>query len=382
MSKGDVAAAAFFARAWVRPEETLAVAALGHGLINQTWRVTTSGGYVFVLQRLSRTIFPRPEHIQSNIRQLHDAAIESDGVLQLPRPLACQHDADTDHVLEGDAAVWRALSYIQGGHSLHSLASSCQAVRAGELLGRFHERVSGLAPERFLDTLPGFHVAPAYYAELMMAAAAAPGLASLSEVGRMLDFVRQRRALIGVLESARLAGLLTERIIHGDPKLDNMLFHEETREPLAMVDLDTVKPGLVHYDIADCLRSACNRRGELSDTVAVGFDLDIAMAILEGYLRVAGRWLTPMDRILLVPAVVLLPLELGMRFLSDHLRGDVYFRVDAPGQNLARAAVQFALVSSIESMLPELRRGIGRLLQTLAPIRSVAGASLGFPVIP
>jgi hypothetical protein len=130
----------------------------------------------------------------------------------------------------------------------------------------------------------------------------------------------------------------------------------------------------VHYDIADCLRSACNRRGELSDTAVVCFDLDIAMAIMEGYLRVAGHWLTPMDRILLVPAVVLLPLELGMRFLSDHLRGNVYFRVDSPDQNLTRAAVQFALVSSIESMLPELRRGIGRMLQTLAPIRSVAGA--------
>lgn len=363
-SSESLALAAQFAKAWLAPDEHCDISVLGRGLINQTYRVTTAGGRDFVLQRLSRHIFPRPEAIQDNLRRLH---LDDEGQhCRLPEVLACQHDPSSDHMLEADTAVWRAMSYIPGAKALSSLDSPLQAERVGQLLGDFHQRLAGLAPLHFHDTLPGFHVTPLYYASLRQACAEVEvqGVSS-TEMNRLLAFVSQRRVLLNVLESARASGLLRERVIHGDPKLDNMLFDEITGEPLAMVDLDTVKPGLVHYDIADCLRSACLRGGELSGLENVCFDLDIAESILRGYLAVAGSGLNGMDRHLLVPAIILLPLELGIRFLTDHLRGDIYFRVQVRGENLHKAAVQFALVESIESLLPEVRFRVARLLREL-----------------
>jgi hypothetical protein len=129
-----------------------------------------------------------------------------------------------------------------------------------------------------------------------------------------------------------------------------------------MVDLDTVKPGLLHYDIGDALRSGCNPAGEeTTDLEAVSFDLDLAAAMLRGYLHEAGSVLTPHDIAHLYDAVRLLPFELGMRFFCDHLEGDVYFKVNHARHNLERALVQFRLAESIEAQEPELRELISVL---------------------
>jgi len=147
-----------------------------------------------------------------------------------------------------------------------------------------------------------------------------------------------------MLEDALEAGRLVPRIIHGDPKVNNILLDSRTGEAVAMIDLDTVKPGLLHYDLGDCLRSSCNPAGEEpEDLGAVSFDLDLARAVLEGYMATAGAVLGPDDLELIPGSARLLPFELGLRFLTDHLEGDTYFRVAHRGQNLRRALVQFKL---------------------------------------
>ena len=137
---------------------------------------------------------------------------------------------------------------------------------------------------------------------------------------------------------------------------------------VALIDLDTVKPGLVHYDIGDCLRSCCNPLGEETDAFdAVHFDLDLAAAILEGYLGVAGSFLTPAELAYIPVAAELISFELGLRFFTDHLNGNVYFKARHPEHNLQRALVQFRLTASIEAQMAPLRSLVQRLAACSAP---------------
>ena len=130
---------------------------------------------------------------------------------------------------------------------------------------------------------------------------------------------------------------------------------------IALIDLDTVKPGLVHYDIGDCLRSCCNRLGEETrDHQNVEFDLELADAILAGYLSVAGSFLSAAERRYIPDAARLISFELGMRFFSDYLQGNIYFQANDPQHNLRRAIVQFQLTTSIEAQLPQLRHLVDR----------------------
>ena len=169
-----------------------------------------------------------------------------------------------------------------------------------------------------------------------------------------------------ILETAFAQGDLCQRPIHGDPKVNNIMFCNATGLAIAMVDLDTVKPGLIHYDIGDCCRSGCNKAGEEArDLEAVEFDLGLCESILEGYLNAAKAGLTRKDFDYLFDAIRLLPLELGLRFLTDHLNGDRYFKVERSGHNLDRARVQFKLTASIESQEGEIKAIIDRLRNEL-----------------
>ena len=168
--------------------------------------------------------------------------------------------------------------------------------------------------------------------------------------------IEERRAWAHVLEEAKEHGRLSLRVIHGDPKVNNVMLDTATHEAVALVDLDTVKPGLVHYDIGDCLRSGCNRLGE--ETMAweeVRFDPDLGRAILEGYLPLARDFLTDHDYAYLYDAIRLIAFELGLRFFTDYLAGNVYFKARHRKHNLARALVQFRLTESIEDQADAIR---------------------------
>ena len=139
------------------------------------------------------------------------------------------------------------------------------------------------------------------------------------------------------------------RPIHADPKINNFMIDEDTGYAVSLIDLDTVKPGLVHYDIGDCLRSGCNLMGEDAEQwEMVRFDPELCQAILQGYLSLAKEFLTDNDYDYLYDAIRLIAFELGLRFFTDYLEGNVYFKTGHQKHNLARALVQFKLAESIE----------------------------------
>ena len=339
----------------------------GTGRVNDTFLVTVAGQDEprFILQRLSSAVFDQPEWIMENLRIVNDhvaAELSAEGNPGGWRmPVIRQTLAGRDFYLDRDNGYWRVLHFIAGCRSFATVQSPFQAGEAGRALGRFHQLISGLEPALLHDTLPGFHVTPLYLAQYDRVAAAA-GRRKQADIRFCHDFIARRRALVHVLEDARKEGKLFNRPIHGDPKLSNILFAERTGRAVSLIDLDTVKPGLIQYDIGDCLRSACNPLGEETEEWEdVRFDPDICHAVLRGYFSGAKRFLSRGDVAYFYDAVWLIAFELGLRFFTDHLEGDVYFKVRRPGHNLARALVQFSLASSIEAHEAGIRTIVGEL---------------------
>ena len=182
------------------------------------------------------------------------------------------------------------------------------------------------------------------------------------QVEYCLDIVRDRLSLASTLEDAKHRGDLPLRIMHGDPKVNNIMMDIATQKSISVVDLDTVKPGLVHYDIGDCLRSGCNPLGEeAKDSESVTFDLGLCSGILQGYLPEMHGVLNPIEYDYIFDAVRVITFELGLRFLTDHLAGNIYFKVKDNEHNLRRSIVQFRLMESLEDQEKEVRELVRKL---------------------
>ncbi len=313
------------------------LSALGNGLINDTFLVQTSDK-PFVLQRINHSVFPEPAQIMANLSQLnlHVAQKPKDDVkLIIPAILKTLNNDELYQDEQGH--YWRALEYIANTESLEAISDIHQVQQAGFALGHFHRLVSDLEPSHLVDTLPGFHIAPDYFSHYQQVITAA----STPESQYCAAFIANHQHIINDLEAAKQQGLLPLRVIHGDPKLNNFLFAKDTQQIISLIDLDTVKPGLVHYDIGDCLRSCCH------NLATNDFDLEIATALLTSYLSEAGVFFSEADYDYLYASIRLIPFELGLRFYTDYLEANRYFKVTEPEQNLHRAVNQFQLCESI-----------------------------------
>jgi hypothetical protein len=223
------------------------------------------------------------------------------------------------------------------------------ALEIGRALGIFHNLISDLSAEKLTDTLEGFHMTPSYinhYDQVMKDKRAD----NSHEINYCMKFVNKRRPLANVLEDAKTKGELFLRIIHGDPKVNNIMIEKHTGKAISIIDLDTVKPGLIHYDIGDCLRSCCNPLGEEAGVKweSVYFDIDNCRSVLQGYISQAKGFLIENDYKYIYDSIRLIAFELGLRFFTDYMEGDIYFHIKYPEHNLFRSLVQFRLTESIE----------------------------------
>ncbi len=349
----------------------LRVEAYGRGNVHDTFLVTGGGAHPgdpeaagaphLILQRLNTRVFPRPELVMANLRtctqhlerRLAGVSPGPGRPWEVPRLL--RTGDGRDHWRDPEGSFWRALSFIENARSLEVVQDLGHAREVGYALGLFQALLSDLDPASLADTLPGFHETPGYlkhFDEVLIRRGAGPA----PEVAYGLRAIDRRRGWAPVLEAARALGRLRLRPIHGDPKVSNVMLDRASGQAVALVDLDTVKAGLVHYDIGDCLRSGCNPLGEeIESWEAVRFEPDICRAILTGYLSRAGGFLTGNDYEYLYDAIRLISFELGLRFFTDYLEGNVYFKVRHREQNLLRALVQFRLAESVESQEKTIR---------------------------
>ncbi|MBN2392540.1 MAG: aminoglycoside phosphotransferase family protein [Anaerolineae bacterium] len=361
----EVAALQTLAAYFISPADALAdVREYGAGNINDTYRVTTAVGRRFILQRINQRVFKHPEWIMANIRVYNEhvaARLAAEGDTMVRRwktPQIVPSRDGRDYVLDAEGGFWRALTFIEGARTYPTIQDARHAREVGYALGRFQSLISDLDATRLYDTLVGYHITPRYLAH-HDAVVERNDFARSPEIEYGLRFVEARRDVIPVLEEARQQGKLRLRLAHGDPKVDNVMIDDVTGQAVGLIDLDTIKPGLVHYDIGDCLRSGCNPLGEETEGIdGVYFDMDLCRAILQGYLPLVRAFYTADDYAYLYPAVRLLALEQGLRFFTDYLEGNVYYKVKHQTHNLARALVQFRLVESIEAQEASIRAAV------------------------
>jgi Ser/Thr protein kinase RdoA (MazF antagonist) len=337
----------------------------GHGNINSTFLVTLDclEEKQFILQRINTQVFRQPKLVMQNmsiftlhVRDKLKALSSAYRRWEVPRVLLTQNAQD--HFIDAEGSFWRGISFIEAAESFDTIKDSNHAREVGYALGMFHNLISDLPTEKLADTLPGFHITPRYlqqYVETQTRLIASVQSQS-AEVKYCLQFVSDRSSWAHVLENAQAQKQLLLRPIHGDPKVNNVMIDTATGHGISIIDLDTVKPGLVHYDIGDCLRSGCNPLGEETEQWGlVRFDTDICQSVLQGYLSVARDFLTLSDYEYIYDAIRLIAFELGLRFFTDYLAGNVYFKIKYPEHNLNRAIVQFQLTESIESQETAIR---------------------------
>ena len=351
----------------------LAVEPFGSGNVNDTFLVRldtpATDGYAnaahFILQRLNTQVFPDPGAVMANMRRCTEAMAATLQRNPLDRrweiPHILPHRSGADFYTDDQGQVWRAIAFI-AGTSIDQITTPQQAAELGYGLGQFQSLIQGIPPQNLADTLPGFHITPRYL-EQYQAVVATVSIPTSPEVHHCQGFIGDRAPTVAILETAKAQGKLTLRPIHGDPKVNNLLLDPDTGRAVTMVDLDTVKPGLIHYDVGDCLRSGCNPLGEeTAHWEKVVFDCDRAQIILQAYLDLARPFLTAQDGAYLYAGIRLIAFELGLRFFTDYLAGNVYFHVDDPEHNLRRALVQFQLCASIEAQASQLEQLIQSLL--------------------
>lgn len=331
------------------------VAPLGKGLINDTYLVSMPDTR-FVLQRINNHVFTRPDQIMENLERISlHIHRENQAVAHIALPALYKTTRGQPYYIDGENRCWRALEWIKNSESRESISNNHEAAQIGMALGRFHRRFSDMDTRQLHDTLPGYHITPLYLFQYRQASITAQIPDMREEFSFCQHVIEAYQDRAGILEHARQRGLLQERIIHGDPKLNNFLFARQTDTVISLIDLDTVKPGLAHYDIGDCLRSCCHNEENNC------FNLDICATILKNYTEQVDQFFSLSDYDYLFAAIHLIPYELGLRFFTDFLTGNQYFKVTHPEQNLSRAAGMFALCNDIFARQTDIIDLIGQL---------------------
>ena len=343
------------AAAFCRDGATCPLSLLGRGNINDTFLVASAASS-FVLQRINRQVFPQALSVINNFakvtRHLSGRRMQTGKPFRTALPVPTL--AGELFFRDAQGEYWRGQTYLPHT-SCSTLTSIDQAFQIGRILARFHNLVADLDVQCLADPLPGFHNLAQYLQEFDRLPT--KGQTATNAASRYcFQAIRQGRQRAASLEEAKNSGLLPVQAIHGDPKIDNFLFDDQGLAD-GMLDLDTVGVGIVHYDLGDCMRSCCNRGGESgADGLAVFFDMAICRAILSGYFSLPQQLLSVGQRAYIFDAVLAISFELGVRFLTDHLRGNIYFKVRQDGENLVRAERQFRLVEDIVRREEEIRR--------------------------
>jgi hypothetical protein len=345
------------------PGEFLSAEPCGSGHINDTYcvRFDQAGKSVrYVLQRVNSNIFRDPVALMQNVQRVtsHIAA-KLAGQPDVHRRVLTLMPTCAGEVMHVDAEqnYWRACRFVENAHTCDVAESVEQAFKVANAFGQFQQLLSDLPAPRLHDTIPDFHHTPKRFATLEQAIAAdVAGRATLAKPE--IDFALRRKSMTGILLDAKLP----ERVTHNDTKFNNVMLDDATGEGICVLDLDTVMPGLALYDFGDLVRTTTSPAAEDEpDLSKVTMQFPMFEALVRGYLAAAGGFLTQAEKRYLAVSGKLITFETGIRFLTDYLSGDSYFKVHREGHNLDRCRTQFKLVESIERQEDQMNALVERL---------------------
>lgn len=337
---------------------------LGTGHINDTYLVCHDGnGNVnkYVFQRINDDVFKEPVKVMENIIRVtqHQRMKKNQkGINNTER--TCLHffptKVGTYYYLDEQGKYWRAYTFIDSARTYDVVETEEHAYTAGAAFAKFQKELVDLPGPRLHETIPDFHNTRKRFADFEQAVETD----SANRVCYCKDaiaFACRREKITDVLTQYMQRGMLPERIIHNDAKLNNVLIDNSTNTGICVIDLDTVMPGSVLYDFGDLVRSSTSPvREDERDLSRVAVQLTIFKALAEGYISEASAFLTQVEYDHLVFGAKVIVFEQGIRFLTDFLNGDTYYKTKYPLHNLDRCRNQFKVVESIEEHEEQLNR--------------------------
>ena len=325
----------------------------GEGHINDTFAVWAADhSRRWILQRINTDTFTDPAGLMENVT----------GVTSYLRREILARGGDPDretlnvvptregkpYYTDCEGGAWRAYLFVEGTVCLQKVENERDFYTAAETFGNFQNQLADYPAATLHETIARFHDTPNRYANFEKALAA-DVMGRAREIGPEIAFIRAREADCHVLMDQLAAGVLPLRVTHNDTKLNNVLIDQATGKGICVIDLDTVMPGLSAYDFGDSIRFGANDCAEDEpDQSKVHFSLHLYEVFARGYLAAAGSAMTEAERRSLPWGAKLMTLECGIRFLTDYLEGDHYFKISRPAQNLDRARTQFTLVEGME----------------------------------
>ena len=329
----------------------------GEGHINSTWlsvHKSPDGKQTKnLLQKISTAAFKKPAELMENIvgvtEFLRDR-VKEDGTLTVIPTLDGK-----SFLLDEYGNYWRVYKFIDGATAYQKIENDKDFYTCGIAFGEFQQLLSEYPAEKLHETIVNFHNTPSRFADFKKALAEDKA-GRASSVKREIDFVLSHECKADAITSKLASGELPWRVTHNDTKLNNILIDDVTKEAKCVIDLDTVMPGAVAYDFGDCVRFGASTAAEdETDLSKVEVDLHLFEVFAKGYLATANKFLTPAEKDSLVTGAYLMTLECGVRFLTDYLNGDVYFKIHRENHNLDRCRTQFKLVSDMEAKEDKMR---------------------------
>ena len=318
----------------------------GNGHINRTYLVVADRGHQYILQKINDTIFPDVDGLMGNVQKvtehLRRKGLDSRHVLTI---IPAKNGAA---YVQADGGYWRIYDFITDSVCMERPETAEDFRQSAVAFGQFQNQLADFPAGTLVETIARFHDTPDRF-EKFKKAVESDEFGRAKDVRAQIDFVMARERDAAFMMDLLKKGELPLRVTHNDTKLNNVMLDARTREPLCVIDLDTVMPGLSGNDFGDSIRFGASTGAEdEKDLEKVWLSLDLFRAYADGFLSACGEALTPTEIETLPMAARLMTFECGMRFLTDYLSGDTYFKIHYPEHNLVRCKTQFKLVSDME----------------------------------
>ncbi|MDL5046814.1 aminoglycoside phosphotransferase family protein [Oscillatoria amoena NRMC-F 0135] len=320
---------------------------LTSGLIHNTYKVSDNTAAI-VLQHINLAVFNEPEKIIRNYLAVYNY-LQANSDLRIPEPIPC---ASGNYLFtDEDGNIWRATQFITDSYIESSSITSGQARKAAECFGAFSQTLSGLGAATLEVVIPGFHDLAWRYEQFTQALRSADSK-RLDNAKQLIEGVQQRTRLVYFYTSLKDNSEFRLRIMHHDCKISNILFDKRTRNPICPIDLDTIMPGYFFSDIGDLIRSVTGTVGEAATNLeSLKIKESYYTDIVSGYFSGLGNQLTSAEKKVIHHAGLIMIYMQCIRFLTDYLNGDTYYKVAYPEQNMDRSKNQFQLLVKLEELL-------------------------------
>ena len=367
----------FVAEHFALDGDLMDVSPLAQGHINDTYIVVTRANDAvvrYVLQRINRSVFKDPPRMMDNIiritEHIRDKVLTADPQLAARQLVVIATDDGQGYYRDDNGDYWRVCSFVENAATHDTVSSPELAFEAARMFGKFQGTLADLSGPPLHETIPDFHDTPRRM-EVFREVLRTDKLGRASRAKREIDFVLENEDICSVVADLVGRGEITIRIAHNDAKVNNVMMDKHTGNGVCVIDLDTVMPGLSLYDFGDLVRTAtCPAPEDECDLSKVSVDLRMFEALARGFASEMSSLLTPAERERLVFAGKLITFEQCVRFLTDYLAGDIYYKIHREAHNLDRARTQMRLVESIVKQEGAMSRIVKEAFQEVSGDRA------------